>query len=89
MDDEICQKSQAPAFHPVETQTSATAVLQAALGCVQDLLPFPPLRSWHCLRRFPVQCLSLLKSQVASLVYEAPVAYTQSAPALVSFHVVY
>jgi hypothetical protein len=42
MDDEICQKSQAPAFHPVETQTSATAVLQAALGCVQDLLPLPP-----------------------------------------------
>jgi hypothetical protein len=85
MDDETCQKSQAPAFHPVEAQTSATAVLQAALGCVQDLLPLPPppVVAMSASVPNPVLVTSQVPSPipVVSLVYQAPIAYTQSAPA--------
>jgi hypothetical protein len=87
MDDETNQKPQTPSIIPVEAQASAMDAVQSALAVVHDLLPPPPViataaaipssmfLSPHTSTAVPTPI------PVVSLVYQAPIAYTQSAPA--------
>lgn len=86
--DESCQKPQIPSISPVDAQASVAPAIQQALGIVQDLLPPPPavpVGSVEAITTFiPFQNPTPLA--VPSLVYQAPAAFTQSAPTFGSLH---
>jgi bZIP transcription factor len=83
-DDEACHKPQIPSINPVDAQSSAAPAIQQALGMVLDLLPPPPAVAAALAAFIPFQISTPVP--VPSLVYQAPAAYTQSAPSFGALH---
>lgn len=80
-DESNCHKPHIPSISPVDAQASAVNTIQHALGIVQDLLPAAPVVTLTAPTATTFVSFEVpTPLPVPSLVYQAPAAYTQSAP---------